>query len=166
MTRTHWLVALLVVSVSFNIAAFGSAAVARARAKSAPAVPSCCAMHGQGGPVLNPAQTARLTALRADFQARAQTLQADYEARNAELARLALGGAAGSADRIDALSRECAELHRQIQLLAVENLGREAAVLEPSQRAAYSEAVCSRICPRMASPAMGSAGGCMGTTGP
>jgi Spy/CpxP family protein refolding chaperone len=164
MTRLHWLVAALVVSVSFNLAAFGSAAVARARARSMPTAASRCAMQGPGAPRLTSAQSTQLAALRADFGTKASSLQGAYQARNAELARLALAPGARDAQRIDALSRECAELHRQIQLLAVENLGREAVILEPGQRAAYSDAVCSRICPRMASPVAPS-GGCMGATG-
>lgn len=165
MTRLHWLVAALVVSVSFNLAAFGSAAVARVRARSMPAGAACCAMQGPGAPALTPAQSSQLAALRADFGTRAGSLQGAYEARNAELARLALVSGTRDTQRIEALSRECAELHRQIQLLAVENLGREAAILEPGQRAAYTDAVCSRICPRMASPAMAPSGGCAGATG-
>ncbi len=163
MTRTRWLVALLAVSLCFNVAAVVSAAATRSRPPAEHTTATCRLLETSG---LTADQSRRLTALRSEFRARAETLQADYEARNAEMAHLALTESAGGAERIEALSHECAELHRRIQLLAVENLRAEAQVLGPDQRADYCSAVCSRICPRGAGGAESATGDCPCATPP
>lgn len=145
MIRSSWLPATLIVSLAFNIAAVGSVVYSRyssARAASR----STCQPLGPSGPTLAPEQAAQVALVRQQFEAKAAPLRAAYLEKNAELAELAVTGSPADAPRIDQLSRDVAELHRQIQLLAVDSLRREAELVPSCQRETYSSALRSRIC--------------------
>lgn len=145
MNRSNWLPALLIVSLAFNVAAVGSVAYshysyARAAARAA------CQPMGPAGPTLTPEQVAQVMSLRQQFEAKAAPLRAAYQEKNAELAELAVTGTPADAARVDQLSREVAELHRQVQLLAVDNLRQESELLPACQRGTYCSALRAMIC--------------------
>jgi len=155
--RSHWLPALLIVSLAFNVAAVGSAAYSRYASARAAASTACRPM-GPGGPTLSAELVAQVTALRQEFTSRAQPLVDSYQTKNAELAELAVTGSPSDAARIDQLSREAAELHRRIQLLAVDNIQKESSLLPTCERGTYCSALRGRICSGCATGARGAEG--------
>jgi hypothetical protein len=158
--RRYLVLGLLAISVAFNVAAIGSLAYTRVTGPQPAAAAGRCGM-GPGGPHLTSTQMASVQALRAQFVESARPLEAEYQLKNAELARVALAGGPDSPRQTDGISREIAELHRQIQLLAVENLRQEAELLDSGQREAYCGALQTRICPAAAGAGPSSGGGCM-----